>query len=84
MSVATGGRAGSGRPFLIVRHPARPAIGSDHFPLLTELSYEPTADPRGSATKADAEDRSQGRGLASDLGVSQAEVPRPGLKEPRG
>ena len=55
-----------------------PSIGSDHFPLLTRLSYsaDDTADHAGLTSAADDQQRAQA--IVDGEDVSESDVPRPG------
>jgi|GEM_PF-1409040 len=55
-----------------------PPIGSDHFPLFTELSYTPRHGATQEGLEADSADRSWARSKIEEQNVSQADVPRPG------
>ena len=55
-----------------------PPIGSDHFPLLTELAYTPALETKQGGIEADADDRSRGRSIVSDKDAHTADVPAPG------
>lgn len=53
-------------------------FGSDHFPLLTELSYTPALAEDQAGLKGDTDDRSRGRSIAADQDVNAKDVPSPG------
>ncbi len=53
-------------------------FGSDHFGLLTELSYAPVRGENQQGLDADADDRSWARAIAEEQDVSAKDVPRPG------
>lgn len=53
-------------------------FGSDHFGLLTELSYTPVHGADQEGLEADSSDHSWARSIAVDQNVSAADVPRPG------
>ena len=55
-----------------------PYFGSDHFPLLTELSFNPALGGDQEGLTADTEDRFRGRSIAGDQGASTNDVPEPG------
>lgn len=55
-----------------------PSIGSDHFPLFTELSYTPRRGATQEGLEADSADRSWARSKIEEQNVSHADVPRPG------
>jgi len=55
-----------------------PSIGSDHFPILTELEYNPSAEPSREGLKAKEEDLRRARSKANKEAVTKADVPEPG------
>ena len=55
-----------------------PDIGSDHFPLFTELSYSPVQGEDQEGLKANADDESHAQSIAEKKGASADEVPKPG------
>ncbi len=55
-----------------------PYFGSDHFPLLTELSYTPTRGGDQEGLKPDTNDKSRARSIAEYEDASAKDVPRPG------
>jgi endonuclease/exonuclease/phosphatase (EEP) superfamily protein YafD len=54
-----------------------PHIGSDHFPLLTELVLAAEPQPRRDALQADAADRRLARAKAAEEQVDRSDVPQP-------
>jgi endonuclease/exonuclease/phosphatase (EEP) superfamily protein YafD len=68
----------SSRHFTVITIRRLPYIGSDHFPLFTELSY--TLKRRGDqeGLEADTEDTSRARSIANAQDASQKDVPSPG------
>ncbi len=54
-----------------------PSIGSDHFPLLTELVLSPAEGAQQEGLDADSDDRQMAREIAADEGVSKHDVPQP-------
>jgi len=55
-----------------------PHIGSDHFPLFTELSYNPARGEDQEGLEADSDDQSRAQSIAEKKGASEEEVPKPG------
>lgn len=55
-----------------------PSIGSDHFPLLTTLALTPDYGVDQQAVEGDEEDEQMAKEMASEEGVSKADVPEPG------
>lgn len=55
-----------------------PAFGSDHFPLLVQLQFEPDRSEEQDGPKASADDRQFAREKTSAEGVSKSDVPDPG------
>ena len=55
-----------------------PSIGSDHFPLLTRLSFTPVKGASQDALGATSDDRKFAKSIAQDRDVSKADVPEPG------
>lgn len=51
------------------------AFGSDHFPVLVELQYDPA--PEQQSLQADASDEQEARDTLASKGVQEAEVPEP-------
>jgi endonuclease/exonuclease/phosphatase (EEP) superfamily protein YafD len=54
-----------------------PSIGSDHFPLLTSLSFTPTRGTGQKGLVADFEDYDRAKKIADEKGVSKGDVPQP-------
>jgi endonuclease/exonuclease/phosphatase (EEP) superfamily protein YafD len=54
-----------------------PSIGSDHFPLLTELELNPAEGAQQEGLEADSDDREMAREVAAEEGVSKHDVPKP-------
>lgn len=52
-------------------------FGSDHFPLLTELVYQPSATLLQEGLDADADDIALAREKAAGLGANKSDVPQP-------
>lgn len=52
-------------------------FGSDHFPLFTELTYEPDRNVERHSPDPDADDLSEAKDKAQDENVSKEDVPRP-------
>jgi endonuclease/exonuclease/phosphatase (EEP) superfamily protein YafD len=63
--------------FTVSRLRRLPAFGSDHFPLLVELCYEPQERDAQDGLEADSEDRAFARDKAAAEPVSTADVPSP-------
>lgn len=55
-----------------------PYFGSDHFPLFTELSYNPVRGEDQEGLAADADDKSRARSIAKEEDASANDVPDPG------
>lgn len=55
-----------------------PSIGSDHFALLTRLSYTPAKSADQDGLEADSSDRSFATSIAEEQNVSKEDVPQPG------
>lgn len=55
-----------------------PSIGSDHFPLLTEVAYKPVEGAPQHGIDADGEDEEQADEIVNDQNVSKDDVPNPG------
>jgi endonuclease/exonuclease/phosphatase (EEP) superfamily protein YafD len=55
-----------------------PNIGSDHFPLLTELSYNPARGEDQEGLEADSNDKSRAQSIEDNKGASAEDVPNPG------
>jgi len=55
-----------------------PSIGSDHFPLLTRLSYTPGSDTDHAGLTPAAGDRQRAQNIVNAEDLSVSEVPRPG------
>ncbi len=55
-----------------------PYFGSDHFPLLTELSYNPARGEDQESLAADGDDKSWAQSIAKKQGASAENVPDPG------
>lgn len=64
--------------FTVTRIERLPDIGSDHFPLFTELSYNPARGKDQEGLKPDSDDKSRAQSIASKEGASAEEVPNPG------
>jgi len=64
--------------FTVVSIKRLPYFGSDHFPLLTELSLTPTKGEEQEGLSADTDDQSRGRSVAEEQGASAKDVPTPG------
>lgn len=58
-----------------------PSIGSDHFPLLTKLSYTPSESVGQKAIQGDASEHDWSKKIAQKQQVSEADVPKPGEAE---
>jgi hypothetical protein len=52
--------------FVLVRLQRQRSIGSDHFPILAELQYQPRAADRQEAPKADADDLAEAQEKLAD------------------
>jgi len=57
-----------------------PSIGSDHFPLLTSLSFTPVKGASQKGLEADFEDYERAKEIADEKGVSKEDVPQPNEK----
>lgn len=55
-----------------------PTIGSDHFPLLTQLVYTPAKQSAQEGLEADQDDRSRAASIMEEQSVQVADVPQPG------
>lgn len=55
-----------------------PHIGSDHFPLFTELSYNPARGEDQDGLAADSDDRSRAQSIEKKQGADAEDVPKPG------
>lgn len=55
-----------------------PAMGSDHFPLLTRLSFAPSRGADQDGIPARAPDRDRAKDIAEPQQVSKLDVPKPG------
>jgi hypothetical protein len=64
--------------FLLSSIERMPPIGSDHFALLTELQYVPSAGAKQDGLGVDADDQSRGRAIAREQDVGKEDVPQPG------
>lgn len=64
--------------FTLVSIDRMPAIGSDHFPLLTRLMFAPARGKHQETPDADSEDQGYARQIAREQGVSKHDVPEPG------
>lgn len=54
------------------------SIGSDHFPLLTTLQFNPHSAPKQDGLDADATDRARAQGKEAQEQVDSSDVPEPG------
>jgi endonuclease/exonuclease/phosphatase (EEP) superfamily protein YafD len=66
------------RHFTVTRIERLPDIGSDHFPLFTELSYNPARGEDQEGLEADSDDISRAQSIEKKQGASAEEVPEPG------
>jgi endonuclease/exonuclease/phosphatase (EEP) superfamily protein YafD len=57
------------REFTLVALRRLPAIGSDHFPILAELAYEPERAPEQAAPRADGEDQEEAQEKLAGAGA---------------
>lgn len=64
--------------FTVTRIQRMPNIGSDHFPLFTELSYNPARGKDQEGLKPDGDDKSRAQSIAAKEGASKEDVPEPG------
>lgn len=64
--------------FTVTRIERLPDIGSDHFPLFTELSYNPSRGKDQEGLKADSDDRTRAQSIENKKGASTEDVPNPG------
>ena len=64
--------------FTVTRIERLPNIGSDHFPLFTELSYNPARGKDQEGLEADGDDKSRAQSIAAKEGASKEDVPEPG------
>ncbi len=55
-----------------------PSIGSDHFPLLTRLAFEPARGADQEGLEGDEDARARATSIASEQDVSERDVPRSG------
>ena len=55
-----------------------PSIGSDHFPLLTKLTFSPAVGVDQEGLEPDASDRDFSKEVVEDQDVSKEDVPEPG------
>ena len=55
-----------------------PDIGSDHFPLFTELSYNPVRGEDQEGLEADSDDKSRAQSIEENQSASAEDVPTPG------
>jgi endonuclease/exonuclease/phosphatase (EEP) superfamily protein YafD len=63
--------------FTVKRILRLPSIGSDHFPLFTELVYNPVRGSEQNGIQTDSEDRKQAKIISDEKDVSKADVPTP-------
>jgi len=63
--------------FTVKRILRLPSIGSDHFPLFTELVYSPVRGSEQNGIQTDSEDRKQAKIISDEKDVSKADVPTP-------
>jgi len=61
--------------FQLVRIQRLPEFGSDHFPVLVELQYDPA--PEQQSLQGDAEDENEAEEKIRKEGVSESDVPEP-------
>lgn len=61
--------------FQLVRIQRLPEIGSDHFPVLVELQYQPASEQQ--SLQADAEDKQEAAEKISEQDVNESDVPEP-------
>lgn len=66
------------RHFTVTTIKRLPHIGSDHFPLFTELSYNPARGEDQEGLTPDADDESRAQSIAAKEGVNTEDVPKPG------
>jgi endonuclease/exonuclease/phosphatase (EEP) superfamily protein YafD len=64
--------------FTVTRIERLPDIGSDHFPLFTELSYNPARGKDQEGLEADSDDKSRAQSIEEKQGASAEDVPTPG------
>ena len=64
--------------FTLTRIERLPDIGSDHFPLFTELSYNPARGEDQEGLTADPDDESWAQSIAEKERTSKEDVPKPG------
>ncbi|QPG06662.1 endonuclease/exonuclease/phosphatase family protein [Salinimonas marina] len=57
-----------------------PWIGSDHFPLLTEMAFQPVVGAPQQGVESDEDDEEQADDIVDDEDVSKEDVPNPGSK----
>jgi len=55
-----------------------PSIGSDHFPLLTSLSFSPSQQLRQNGLSSDAADRKWAKEITAVQNMNKSDVPQPG------
>jgi endonuclease/exonuclease/phosphatase (EEP) superfamily protein YafD len=55
-----------------------PSIGSDHFALLTKLTYSPAKGANQEGLDSDASDQDWSKEIAEEQNVSKSDVPEPG------
>lgn len=63
--------------FTLARMQRLEAYGSDHFPILVELAFEPKRAPRQTGLKPDADDRASASDAARSQDVDQGDVHAP-------
>ncbi|WP_339725598.1 endonuclease/exonuclease/phosphatase family protein [uncultured Paraglaciecola sp.] len=61
-----------------------PSIGSDHFALLTRLTFSPIKGADQQGLDSDASDHNWARDIAEEQDVSKDDVPEPGESKPNG
>lgn len=64
--------------FTVCRIERLPSMGSDHFPLFTELAFTPRQGADQEGLKADEDDHREADEMAEDQEVEADDVPRPG------
>ncbi len=55
-----------------------PSIGSDHFPLLARLTFDPVRGARQESLKADQQEQEWAEEITDEQQVNQCDVPKPG------
>jgi endonuclease/exonuclease/phosphatase (EEP) superfamily protein YafD len=55
-----------------------PSVGSDHFPLLTRLSFTPSLSNHQEGIKAGASEKEWAKEISEEQEVSKSDVPKPG------